>query len=174
MEESPQTPDPPVAARWTPSFGAFLIFGVVVIVLDQITKLWIISKFGEAESGHSLVIVPGFLQIIYRVNTGAAFSIFQEHPEYLRIFATLVALGVAGWAWILKPEEKVLRWPLGMVFGGAIGNLIDRYRIGHVIDFIDAHWHESYHFPTFNVADSAICVGMGMLILLSLFAPNRQ
>lgn len=144
----------------------------VVLVLDQLTKIWAVDALrGEPP----IVLIPRFLQLIYRTNTGAAWSVFEDHPMILAGFATIVAAVIAGWAIRVPEEEYGLRWPLGLIFGGAVGNLVDRYRLGHVIDFIDAHWDESYHFPTFNVADSGICVGMGLLIVLYGFAdPEKE
>lgn len=139
---------------------------LIVIVLDQATK-WLVITYLAGEP--PIVIITNYLQLIYRTNTGAAFSIMDQYPYALSIFASLVALAIAFWAWKLRPEEYMLRWPLGMIFGGAVGNLIDRYRLGHVTDFIDAHWNNVHHFPTFNVADSAICVGMAILIWMSLW-----
>lgn len=148
------------------SMSGFAILAVVVIILDQATKSWVRASVGPSDV---IVVIPNFFNIIHRGNTGAAFSFFHQHPEYLAIFAFLVACALLTWSWLMKPEERPLRWPLSMVFGGAVGNLIDRFRIGHVTDMIDWHWKDAYHFATFNIADSAICVGMGILIFLNLF-----
>jgi len=147
----------------------------LIIAADQFTKWLIVGRFGIPNTGESIVWIPQYLQIIYRVNPGAAFSIFPDHPWVLTAFSSTVAVGLSIWSIRLRGEEMILRWPLGLILGGAVGNLVDRYRIGHVIDFIDAHWgDEGYHFPTFNVADSAICVGMGLLILLSFRASEQK
>jgi signal peptidase II len=151
------------------SFKHFAIVAGVVIVLDQLSK-WLVLATLEGEP--PLVIIPNLLQFYHRTNTGAAFSMLNQYPYVLMVFASLVATLIALWAWKLRPEERPLRLPLGMIFGGAVGNLIDRYRLGHVTDFIDAHWNNVHHFPTFNVADSAICVGMGLMILMSLWEPS--
>jgi signal peptidase II len=150
-----------------PTLKHFGVLALVVIVLDQLSKLAIVLRFELPGGNDSIVIIPRLLQFIYQTNTGAAFSFFRDHPGVLKVFATLVAVGLLIWSWRLAPQELSFRWPLGLILGGAVGNLIDRYRLGHVIDFIDAHWDERYHFPTFNVADSAICIGMGLLIWLS-------
>ncbi|MBI3736728.1 signal peptidase II, partial [Candidatus Sumerlaeota bacterium] len=126
------------------------------------------------DTGEARVIIPRCLQLIYRVNTGAAFSSFTEHTWPLTIFSSIVAIGLLTWSLRLNGYEQILRWPLGLILGGAVGNLVDRYRIQHVIDFIDAHWNDVYHFPTFNVADSAISVGMALLIWISLTASNQE
>ena len=146
-----------------------------VVVLDQATKLLALRNLALDDpvrgliSGEPVVLIPRLLQFIYAENTGGAFSIFSRYPMALTIISTLVAMILIVWSLKLQTDEMMMRWPLGMILGGAIGNLIDRYRLQHVIDFIDAHWDDVYHFPTFNVADSSICIGMALLIWLSFF-----
>lgn len=147
------------------SLERFSLLAGAVVLADQVSKLAVVGFL----AGHApQVLIPRLLQLTHRTNTGAAFSIFRDHPMVLTIFASAVALSLAVWGMMLKAEEAPLRWPLGLILGGAIGNLVDRYRVGQVTDFIDAHWNNVYHFPTFNVADSAICVGMGILIWMTL------
>jgi len=158
-----------------PSLRLFLLIVASIIAADQFTKWLIVRHFIEPNTHESIVWIPNYLQIIYRLNEGIAFSFFRGHPWIITAFSSTVALGVCIWSHRLKGGELILRWPLGLILGGAIGNLIDRYRIGQVIDFIDAHWgDEGYPFPTFNVADSAICIGMGLLILLSFRASEQK
>lgn len=145
------------------SLRTFAILAAVVVLLDQLTKWQAVVRLKDSAS---FGIVPKLLQLTYRTNTGAAWSMFSDHPLLLAVFSSFVALGLIVWTVMLRPDEIALRLPLGLIVGGAVGNLIDRYRLGHVIDFIDAHWEDAYHFPTFNVADSAICVGIGVLFLL--------
>jgi signal peptidase II len=145
--------------------GGFLLIAGTVLILDQATKLMAIAWLAD---DRDVVLIPRVLQLIHRTNTGAAWSMFQDSPKILTIFATVVAGGLAVWSVLLRPEERILRLPLAMILGGAVGNLADRYRLGHVVDFIDAHWDDVYHFPTFNVADSAICIGMALLIWMNL------
>lgn len=146
-------------------FGGFALIAGTVLVLDQVTKAMAMAWLTD---DRDLVLIPRVLQLIHRTNTGAAWSMFQDSPKLLTVFATVVAVGLGVWSVALKPGERVLRIPLAMILGGAVGNLVDRYRLGHVVDFIDAHWDDVYHFPTFNVADSAICIGMALLIWLNL------
>lgn len=146
-------------------FRGFTLLAGVILILDQFTK-WLVVR--ELSEGRVIELVPRVLQLIYRTNTGAAWSMFRENPGLLTVFATGVAIGLAVWSLVLRPEERILRIPLAMILGGAVGNLVDRYRMGHVVDFIDAHWDDVYHFPTFNVADSAICIGMAVLIWMNL------
>lgn len=145
-----------------PTFG---VIAVVVVGLDQLTKWLAVMRLADSAP---FEIIPRLLQLTYRTNTGAAWSMFSDHPTKLALFSSLVAVGLIVWTFMLRPEEVALRPALGLVVGGAVGNLIDRFRLGHVIDFIDAHWEEAYHFPTFNIADSAICVGIGVLFVIML------
>lgn len=163
MAETLKT-SPGIVERLQGLAGFALIAGTV-LVLDQASKAMAMAWLSE---DRDLVLIPRVLQLIHRTNTGAAWSMFQDSPKILTIFATLVATGLGVWSLLLRPEERILRLPLAMILGGAVGNLVDRYRLGHVVDFIDAHWDDVYHFPTFNVADSAICVGMAILIWLNL------
>lgn len=148
----------------------FGVLAALVILLDQASKIWIRHHVGPRDE---IVVIPRLLNIIHRGNTGAAFSAFDDKPAALQLFAVLVATVLLVWSFRLKGAERAFRWPLALVFGGAVGNLVDRFRIGHVTDMIDAHWNNVYHFATFNVADSGICVGMAILIFLNLFVPSR-
>ncbi len=155
---------PPLSLIW------FSIIGVFVIALDQATKLavdsWLVDR-------PPVVIVPGFFQLVFRTNTGAAFSAFREHPSVLTIFASCIVVFIFVWSIRLREPEQALRWPLGLILGGACGNLIDRVRLGHVVDFLDAYWSD-HHFPTFNVADSSIFIGMCLMIWLSFTMPETH
>jgi signal peptidase II len=113
------------------------------------------------------------LDLKFVTNTGAAFSWLEGHTAMLTLVSIIISMVVIVWAWRLKPQEQGFRLSFGLILGGAIGNLIDRVRMGHVIDFIDAHWREVYHWPTFNLADSAICVGIALLFIAGLM-PGAQ
>lgn len=147
------------------SVAQFGALASTVLVFDQVTK-WIAVRYLDGRPPHE--VIPGFFQVALRHNPGAAWSILRDHPLPLMLFATAVALALLAWSLRLSPPEYGLRWATGLILGGAVGNLVDRYRLGHVIDFIEWHWEEVYYFPTFNVADSMICIGMGLLILMSL------
>lgn len=157
-----------------PAPGPALFFGIaaVCVALDQWTKHLVIVGLAD---GRDIEIIPRCFHLIHRTNTGAAFSMFESRTAQLAVFSALVATGIAVWALrFLPPREHFLRYPLAMIFGGAIGNLIDRAFRGHVVDFIDWHWDDR-HFPTFNVADSFITVGMTIVIVTSVFfAPAEE
>lgn len=149
----------------------------VLLVLDQITKQLIVNRF---QLGESVSVFPDFFNITYIRNTGAAFGILADTPDAFRIpffFAIpLIALGIIVYTFKkLPPDDWRTSSALTMILSGAIGNLIDRVRFGYVVDFLDFHWKYESHYPAFNVADSAICVGVG-LMLIDIFAtkPNKD
>jgi signal peptidase II len=149
------------------------IAGVVVLV-DQLTKLWVLTSFQLHEQKS---IIPGFFDLVYVTNTGAAFGILAGNESWLRqlffVGVALVALIVIVYAYVhLKEEGRIFVFSLGLIAGGAIGNLIDRIRFGSVVDFLD-FYVGGYHWPAFNVADSAITVGVG-LFLLGTFQQHRE
>jgi signal peptidase II len=152
--------------RWLP-----LTLGV--IVLDQITKLLIIDRF---EYGEMLPLLPVLdLTLVY--NRGAAWSFLAEAGGWQRwFFATLaiaVSVFIVVWLRRLKARSQwLLSCALALILGGALGNVIDRIRLGHVIDFVHAHWGDA-SFPAFNVADAAITVGAVMLLLDALLESRR-
>lgn len=150
-----------------------LWLSALVIVLDQATKLWIVASFDEFEV---LVVWPVFnLTLVY--NTGAAFSLLADAGGWQRTFfisvASVVTLVMTVWLSRLQPAERLTGWGLALVIGGAIGNLIDRVRLGKVIDFLQWHWQDWY-FPSFNLADSAITLGVVLLLVDGLFVAGRR
>ena len=140
-----------------------------VLILDQATKAWVLGSLWPPESEKFTLVVPGLLRFQAARNTGAAFSLFQEHPGVLTLIASMLALCVLGWRFLLPPKAMGERFALAMIFGGAVGNLVDRFRFGYVVDFIVAHWRD-HAWPTFNLADSAICVGIGVFLISSWIA----
>ncbi|MBS1187107.1 MAG: lspA [Burkholderiaceae bacterium] len=147
--------------------GASLIpwlgIAAIIILLDQLTKITITKLFVY---GESLRVMPGFnLVLVY--NQGAAFSFLAAESGWQRYFFTVIGIVAVGFIlYLLKKHagQKLFCWALALVLGGAVGNLIDRVLYGHVIDFLDFHVG-GWHWPAFNVADSAICVGALMFIL---------
>lgn len=141
-----------------------------VIILDQWTKHVIHTGF---RWGESRPIWESFFALTYVRNSGAAFGILHRAPSWFRdpffLAVSLIALVVIVFLFIrLTLSQKSVIVALSLILGGAVGNLIDRLRFGFVIDFLDFHWKEVYHWPSFNVADSCIVVGVGLLFLNSL------
>jgi signal peptidase II len=142
---------------------AGLISGAV-LVLDQATKLLVVKGMTLHQS---IAILPDFANLTYLRNTGAAFGFLAGARSSLRIsFFVLISFVAIGCIVYLirglRPQQKFLTLSLSLILGGAIGNLIDRLRLGEVIDFIDLHWYDA-HWPAFNVADSAITIGVVLL-----------
>lgn len=149
-------------------FGC-LVLGV--LALDQATKLYVHTTFALHESRP---VITNLFAFTYVRNSGAAFGILaRQSQEFLRVFfpaVTLLALVGLGVYFVRVPYRQTLTlWGLCLIVGGAIGNGIDRLWLGQVIDFIDVHWY-AYHWPAFNVADSSICIGVGLLLLDSFRA----
>jgi len=145
-----------------------------ILVLDQVTKALVSAALRLHESRS---IIPGFLSLTLVHNTGAAFGILAGESSPLRtaffLVVSVVAMGVVLWLLLrLRPEQKVEAVALSLIFGGAVGNVIDRIRFGKVIDFIDV-FYRSYHWPAFNVADAAISVGVFLLFWCLIVRKDR-
>ncbi|MBI4405476.1 MAG: signal peptidase II [Deltaproteobacteria bacterium] len=151
-------------------YGILSVVVTIILVLDQYTKHLVHSRF---RWGESLPIFDEFFALTYVRNTGAAFGLFQKAPAILRepffIAVPIIAMFVIVVLFIrLSRDQKMTAMALSLILSGAVGNLIDRLRFGFVIDFLDFHWKEVYHWPAFNVADSAIVIGVSLIFLLSL------
>ena len=147
----------------------WLWLSALVVVLDQVTKLWAeAALLGQPP----LNLLP-HLDLILVYNTGAAFSFLSDAGGWQRWFFVVLAVGVTGvlafWLARLGRGERLSALSLSLVIGGAVGNLIDRVAYGKVIDFIDVYWDASLHWPAFNIADSAIFIGVILLLAESLF-----
>ena len=148
-------------------YSLFAVVATLCLVLDQITKVYFERNYAL---GQFKVLIDNHLYLTHVRNPGAAFGILADSTWRLPFFLTVALIAVVGILWYLRALPESARWmhfSLGLIFGGAVGNLIDRIRLGEVIDFIGVHWYQ-YHWPAFNVADSAICVGVAILLLLSL------
>jgi signal peptidase II len=145
----------------------WLLLSLVVIVLDQLSKYWVDHAM---QLYQSIELLPG-LQLTYVRNTGAAFSFLSQAGGWQRWFFIglgISASGLIGW-WLYRLERcrqiEAMSWAL--VLGGALGNVIDRVLYGYVIDFLDVYYQD-WHWPAFNVADSAISLGVVLLLIDSL------
>lgn len=149
----------------------------IVCCLDQLTKYWAVKTLS---SGRTIVLIDNFLQLAYAKNRGGAAGIMQEYPQLLTVLSLIALVVIVVWARSVPPEHKLARLGFGLVLGGAVGNLLDRlFRGGfilntYVVDFIDAHWYYRAHWPTFNLADSAICVGIALIIVAQLRHHRRD
>ncbi|SDP18279.1 signal peptidase II [Desulforhopalus singaporensis] len=152
----------------------FAIFSGVVLV-DQITKLLVTRLLSLYET---LEVIPGFFNLVYVTNPGAAFSLLADYQSPFKHYFFL-AVGVAAIVGItvavfrIRSQSPQYVLPLGCIAGGAAGNIVDRLVYGEVIDFLDFYLG-GYHWPAFNIADSAICIGAGSFIVLSFIEEKKQ
>jgi signal peptidase II len=156
-------------ARWL-----MFVIAAVVIVLDRLSKLQVEAKI---KLGTHTAVIPHYFWISHVLNTGAAFSMFEGAKSPLLIrnllvgFSVIAVLVVLVVLWRVGREISVTSIALALILGGALGNLYDRIRYHYVVDFLEVHIH-GYHWPDFNVADSAIVVG-ACLLLLEMLRPQR-
>ena len=159
------------SSRPSSGVGPWLGFAAIIILLDQLTKITA-SKLLAYGDSHA---VTSFFNIVLLHNKGAAFSFLAAESGWQRYFFT--GLGIAAalfMIYLLKKNagQRLFCWALSLILGGALGNVIDRILYGYVIDFLDVHVG-SWHWPAFNVADSAICVGAALFVLDELRRVNR-
>lgn len=181
--EGELTAAPPPDAPKRPSYLFLAIVSTLSVVADIGTKVWAEKTLviGAAEVPAPKVIIKGVLTFFLAKNRGGAWGFLQHQPEKVRkpFFVLVSVLAIAllvGLYRRVHPEQRALKWGLPLVFGGAVGNLVDRIRYGHVIDFIDVqatYKGMAHHWPTFNVADIAICVGVA-LMAVDMFTPRRE
>lgn len=154
-----------------PRYAAWLLLALLVIVLDQWTKALAVANLEL----YRPVEVTSWFNLTLAHNTGAAFSLLATGGGWQRwlfiIFASGISIFLLIWLWRLPLAARALPVALMLLLGGAIGNLIDRVQLGYVIDFIDVHWRDN-HWPAFNIADSAIVVGVTLMFIESLFEPR--
>ena len=144
-----------------------LVVAGLIIVFDQLSKYYVLHHF----LGLNLYIQFGdYFNIVRAWNTGVSFSMFNNYGNVGVYVLSAVAIGVVATLvnWLRYEKSTIMQVAIGMIIGGALGNVIDRLRLGAVFDFLDFHIGDS-HWPAFNVADSFICIGAGLIILSSVF-----
>jgi signal peptidase II len=153
------------------SLTPWLGIAILVILSDQLSKIAITKLFTYGQSR----VVTSFFNLVLAYNKGAAFSFLSTESGWQRYFFTGIGIAAALFIiYLLKRHagQRLFCWALSLVLGGALGNVIDRIMYGHVIDFLDFHIG-NWHWPAFNVADSAICVGAALFVLDELRRVNR-
>ncbi len=152
-----------------------VVIAAVVVALDRVTKLWIMAHI---KPGHGIVLIPKVFRLTHVLNTGAAFSMFESSTSPLLVRNLLIAFSIVAVVvvvvliWKMGRDVTLTAMALSLILGGAVGNLYDRIRYAHVVDFLEVHIIR-YHWPDFNVADSAIVVG-ACLLLLEMLRPQRS
>lgn len=168
---------PSIAERWR-AYRLLWTIALCVFVADQFSKLWIYTHvpFNPLHShgaGDDLEVIRGFFYLIHVGNTGAAWSMFTGKSVLLALLAAGTLVAIFFWRHSLGLRERLSQISFGLLCGGIVGNLLDRLLHGHVIDFVDLHFG-SYIYPTFNVADSGICVGVILYLWQSLRGPKTS
>jgi signal peptidase II len=166
LSSAPSSPTRLLAYRW------FWLVAFLLFAADRLTKGAVIARFPFNSYGlNGYEVFPGFFHIVHVGNTGAAWSMFSGMSTMLALIAIVTLGAIFYWRHALGLPATVPQLCIGLLSGGTLGNLYDRLRYGHVVDFLDFHFG-SYTFPTFNVADSGIFVGVVTYILWSLRQPT--
>lgn len=154
----------------------YLIAAGAVFMIDQTTKAWAVKNLRPLLPEYREVI-PNFLNFAYAQNTGAAFSIFDSHGDAgrwgLSAVALVASILVLYYFWRTPRSDDRMLGALALLLAGIVGNVTDRIRLGFVVDFIDVQFG-NWHYPTFNVADMAIVIGAGLLIIDMFFSKNTE
>jgi signal peptidase II len=163
-----------MARRKAPGLSSWLALAALVTIVDQLSKAWILARF---RVGERVEVIPGLFDLTLVYNPGAAFSFLANQDGWQRWF--FIGIGIAASAFILwllakHHSQRLFAAALSLILGGAIGNVIDRFVHGQVVDFLLVHWRDRWYFPAFNVADSAITVGAVLLILDELLRVRKS
>lgn len=154
------------------SFYKGLLISAIITLLDQLSKWWVFGMLSSSPA--SKIEVTNFFSLVMVWNKGISFGLFGE-TGYGHIIFSVIALIIAAFLlhWLWNAQSRLLVIGLGLVIGGAIGNIIDRIRFKAVADFLDFYLG-SWHWPAFNVADAAICIGVALLCIDSLLTQNKE
>jgi signal peptidase II len=160
--ESKATPEPPqpLIPGGFAGWPLFLSVIAVFLLIDHATK--IAAKIWLEPGQKMISLIPGVFRLRYAENRGAAFSLFYGHTEILALVSVLAVAGLTWWWTRVPANERIGRFGIALVISGAIGNLIDRVARGYVVDFLDFYL---INWPVFNIADSIICIGVGIMLL---------
>ena len=154
----------------------YYLVALLILVIDHATK-WIANT--ALRPRHAIEVIPGYLRLARVYNSGVAFGLFDNSDYFWKPYAlgALAVLAVAViliYSWRIPAERKLLHLSLAIIMSGILGNFIDRIVRGYVIDFIEFHIREVFYWPTFNVADSAITIGIALLLIDALKTPGTE
>lgn len=155
--------------RMKPKNGLFWLVAIVGVILDQLSKFWVVQNF---ELGESIPILPGVLLFTYVTNPGAAWSLFSDSGEWLKWLSMAVSAGLALYGWFVRLPNRWESAGYGFILSGAFGNGIDRVLFGEVVDFF--HVFPVTRFPIFNLADVWINVGILCLLFVAIVFPEPR
>jgi len=152
-----------------------LALAALVVVADQLSKSWVIAHFQDAPAGVAQQPLLPVFNLVLTWNRGVSFGLFNQDSAWNVVLFSLLAAAivVALLVWLWRSPSPLVAAGIGFVIGGAIGNVIDRLRLGAVTDFLDFHW-AAWHFPAFNLADSCITVGVALLVLDGLLGKRES
>lgn len=152
-----------------------LLAAGMVLLLDQVVKWLMLAKVGMEGPPRRFIEVTGFFNLVMVWNRGVSFGMFYNDAAALRWVLIAIALAITAGllVWLFRVERRWLALSIGLVIGGAIGNVIDRLRFGAVADFFEFHV-SGYYWPAFNVADSAITIGVALIVIDSLFGRQEK
>ncbi len=172
------TPQPsPACGRRLCRYRMLLLISVLVFVIDQLTKYLVAKVSGLVLGAYppfgGVEVIPGFFNIVYSVNSGAAWGMFEGHSVLLALLAIIVIGMIVLLRRHLELDKPFMQVSFGLMLGGIVGNLVDRAVFGYVIDFLDFDLG-FYRWPTFNIADCGIVVGVGLYIVRSFFADLQK
>lgn len=168
-------PSPSLRPAWTErvlAYRTLWVLALAVFTLDQLSKIWIVAKLDFPTywpADGAITVIDGFFYLVHVGNTGAAWSMFRDQSAILALLAGITLLGIYFWRRHLGLRDRRVQVAFGLLCGGIVGNFLDRILHGHVIDFLDFHFGD-YIYPTFNIADIGICVG----VLLYLWHSFRE
>ncbi|WP_078380964.1 signal peptidase II [Sutcliffiella halmapala] len=148
----------------------YYLIALFIIIVDQVTK-WLVVQYMEL--GENIPIIENFLYLTSHRNQGAAWGILQGQMYFFYVITTVVVIGLIVYIKKLPYDQKWMKFALSLMLGGAIGNFIDRLLHQEVIDFINT-WIFTYDFPIFNVADSALVIGVGIILVLTLLEGKKE
>ncbi|WP_264675964.1 signal peptidase II [Moraxella bovis] len=175
MSENTQNKTPNLALNGKSAFG-YYVLALAVLIIDQMTKIgfqkWLVAEF------NSVPVIEPFFNWTLAYNRGAAFSFLANQGGWQKYFFALLGIAVSVFIIVylrqIPKSARVLSFGLALVLGGAVGNVIDRFLYGYVIDFIHIHWGDAWHYPVFNVADMAIMGGMALVVWDMLFFESKR
>jgi signal peptidase II len=143
-----------------------LALAALAAIVDQLSKIWVLQIFADRPLDGRVIEVAPFFNLVLTWNRGMSFGLFNTNGSLntaiFTVLATVIVIGLA--LWLRRVEKPLLAAAVGLVIGGAVGNVVDRLWRGAVVDFLDFHW-AGWHFYVFNVADAAISVGVGLMLL---------
>jgi signal peptidase II len=146
-----------------------VLIAVAIVIADQLTKLLVLRN---VDSECPVVVIDGFFRLVNWTNTGAAWGTFRDSNTLLAVVSVLTVVALYLFRHSFQIHLAGSQIALGLIAGGITGNVIDRFRLGHVVDFLD-FYIDGHHWPAFNVADSAICCGVALYIIVSFCAERR-